>query len=71
MAQLALRELRRIEARADGRRPPRTCPGAQDAVQATYRQLRITYRIAVSALRLHAALSARLLGRRSPSPPPG
>jgi quinoprotein glucose dehydrogenase len=70
VAQLALRELRRIEARADGRRPPRTCPGAQDAVQATYRQLRITYRISVSALKLHAALSARLLGRHVAVPAP-
>jgi quinoprotein glucose dehydrogenase len=64
VAQLALRELRRIEARADGRRPPRVCPGTRGAVQATHRQLRITTRISVAALRLHAALSTRLLGRR-------
>ncbi len=64
VAQLALRQLRRIEARADGRRPPRVCAGTQDAVQATYRQLRITFRISVSALKLHAALSSRLLGRQ-------
>lgn len=63
VAQLALRKLRRIEARADGRTPPRACPARASTVQATYRQLRITRRISVSALRLHAALSSRLLGR--------
>jgi quinoprotein glucose dehydrogenase len=70
VAQLALRQLRRIEARADGRPPPRACPGRQQAVQATYRQLRITFRIAVSALRLHAGLSNRLLGRQVTAPAP-
>lgn len=70
VAQMALRELRRVEARADGRRPPRVCPGTRDAVQATYRQLRITFRISVSALKLHAALSSRLLGRQVAVPSP-
>jgi len=68
VAQLALRQLRRIEARAEGRRPPRVCVGTRDAVQATYRQLRITHRISVAGLRLHAALSTRLLGRRVAEP---
>jgi hypothetical protein len=70
VAQLALRQLRRIEARADGRPAPRACPGRQDAVKPTYRQLRITYRIAVSALRLHAGLTNRLLGRPVAAPAP-
>jgi hypothetical protein len=64
VAQLALRKLRRIEARAEGRQPPRVCVGRRDEVQATYRQLRITHRISVAGLRLHASLSTRLLGRR-------
>jgi quinoprotein glucose dehydrogenase len=64
VAQLALRRLHRIQAHADGRRPSRACPGARGTVQATYRQLRITTRISVAALKLHAALSTRLLGRR-------
>ena len=70
VAQLALRQLRRIEARADGSPLPRACPGRQGTVKATYRQLRITYRIAVSALRLHAGLSNRLLGRPVTAPAP-
>ncbi len=68
VAQLALRQLRRVQARADGTPAPRFCPGRRDTVQATYRQLRITYRIATSALRLHAGLSTRLLGRTVVAP---
>ena len=64
VAQLALRKLRAVEARAEGRRAPRACPGASDPVKATYRQLLITRRIATSALRLHSELASRLLGRR-------
>jgi hypothetical protein len=64
VAQLALRRLRAAQARAEGRPVPRACPSRKDAVRATHRQLRITHRIAISALRLHATLSSRLLGRR-------
>jgi hypothetical protein len=64
VAQLALRRLRAIEARAEGRPVPRACPSSKGAVQATHRQLRITHRISVVALRLHARLSGELLGRR-------
>jgi hypothetical protein len=64
VAQLALRRLRAIDARSRGLPAPRACASGRDSVRATYRQLRITHRIALSALRLHADLSARLLGRR-------
>ena len=68
VAQLALRRLRAVEARAEGRPVPRACPRAADPVQATLRQLLITHRIATSALRLHSELTGRLLGRRIAAP---
>ncbi|HTI34590.1 MAG TPA: PQQ-dependent sugar dehydrogenase [Miltoncostaea sp.] len=64
VAQLALRRLRAIDARTSGLPAPRACAGGRDSVRATYRQLRITRRIALSALRLHADLSSRLLGKQ-------
>ena len=67
VAQLALRRLRAIEARAEGRPVQRACPSAADPVKPTLRQLRITHRIATAALRLHAKLAAQLLGRRTAS----
>jgi hypothetical protein len=70
VARLALSRLRAIQARLDGRRPPRACPHPARIIRPTLRQLVITRRIAVSALRLHGALAARLAGRRPPRPLP-
>ncbi|MGE0029402.1 MAG: sorbosone dehydrogenase family protein [Thermoleophilia bacterium] len=70
VARLALRQLRRIEAHAEGRAAPRACGSRARAVRATYRQLRITVRISAAALRLHAELSSQLLGHRIGRPTP-
>ncbi len=70
VAQLALRRMRILDARVAGRPAPRLCPTPRArSLRATARQVVITQRIALSALRLHATVSRRVTGRRPALPP--
>ena len=69
VAQLALRRMRVLDARVAGRPAPRLCPTPRArSLRATARQVVITQRIALSALRLHATVATRVTGRRPPVP---
>ena len=70
VAQLALRRIRALEARAAGHPAPRgRCARTSREVRFSARQLLITQRITQTVLHRHAVLSARLAGRTAPKPP--
>ncbi len=67
IAERALRRARAARSIVAGRPVARVCGGRAPRIIATRRQVALTRRIAETAIRIEAGLSARLAGRRAPA----